>query len=95
MNWLTLLGPDRIKEAGGVQALKKTLPSGVDIIELKSGVMLKAGSKPDIDGAAYQAVHQALKPQLERTAGRYPPLMLTDMDFKKRTLDWALRLDGR
>jgi hypothetical protein len=64
--------------------------------------MLRAGPKPEIGDTprgdflpAYQAVHRALKPLLEKTAGRYPPLMLSDMDFKQRTLDWALRLDGR
>ncbi len=96
VNWLTLLSPARIEEAGGEKSLRKLLPSSVEWISLKKGVILKAGAQPDIEGTpAYRAVHRALKPLLEKTALRYPPLMLSSMDFKKRTLDWALRLDGR
>ena len=99
MNWLTLLSPARVEEAGGEKSLRKALPSPVELIPLKKGLMIKAGPRPELGDTnrreflpAYQAVFAALKPLLEKTAGRTPPLMLSDMDFKERTLKWALRL---
>lgn len=102
VNWLTLLSSPRVEEVGGEKGLRKALPKEVEIIPLKTGLILKAGPRPELGDTnrkdtlpAYQAVYAALKPLVEKTAARVPPLMLTHMDFKDRTLKWALRLGDK
>ena len=48
VGWLTALGGEFVSTLGGLPKIKRALPRDVELIELKGGVVLQAGSAPAI-----------------------------------------------
>lgn len=100
IGWLTALGAGIADEFGGPAALRKALPPGADLIELPTGVILKAGPVPTIGdrnrGDTYRverAIHRLLAPAHERFISRAAPFDL-ESDEVERTDQWLRRFAG-
>jgi hypothetical protein len=69
VNWLTLLSAPFVKKLGGKEALRSGLSDGIDLHDVRTGLMIQAGSAPglgDINAEErlplYREVHRALSP---------------------------------
>ncbi len=101
VGWLTMLCQPFLEQLGGLQDIRKALPSEVEIISVGSVSILKAGPKPEIGDMnrrdflpLYKAVYKVVKPLIEKTFGRSPALMAGEIpDFEMNTQAWRRRFD--
>ena len=46
--WVTLLGPGPLERLGGIGAIRKALPSTVEVCDVASIAMIRAGKTPEL-----------------------------------------------
>jgi len=46
--WLTMLSAPLVEQVGGVEALKRQVAPGVDIQSVRNGLVIRAGSEPEV-----------------------------------------------
>jgi hypothetical protein len=100
VGWLTILDNGFVKELGGPKKIRAALPESVDVVQVRNGIILKAGPKPQLGDAnrrnflpEYKAVYRVIKPLAERAIDRYPPLSLDTDDPAEGTQTWLRRFD--
>lgn len=98
VGWLTLLDASLCSELGGVAALRQKLPTPIEILECRHGVILKAGPKPelgDIDRgetlALYREIYKLLVPWISVSSDMSMAFQLAK-DYVERTRAWYARL---
>jgi hypothetical protein len=97
VNWLTGVSDKLLKDVGGRDV---SLPAGVSMIPLKSGVVFQAGDAPRPGDRnrkdflpEYMAVYGLLKPLIERAIARSKAFELEDRDrFEEKSKEWMRRL---
>jgi Protein of unknown function (DUF3396) len=48
VNWFTLVGPDALQRLGGIDALARARPEGIEVRSLSAGCVIQAGRHPEI-----------------------------------------------
>jgi hypothetical protein len=98
VGWLTLLGQELTVQLGDVKKLRTKLPRGVDLIETKHALIIKAGPAPaagDVNRGdtlpLYRGIYEVLAPLIDVAAERSMSFNLVD-DFVERTEAWFARL---
>ena len=101
IGWLTAIGETIVADLGGRAKLKKTLPKGVEMVELSAGVMFRIGSAPSLadrnkqgGGGLERALYDVLKPAILRVADRCSPFDLEGEDFEEKTDQWMKRFSN-
>jgi hypothetical protein len=99
VNWLTCLCSAYVERLEGERALRGSLPKGVEIVDVKGGLILKAGPAPirgDVnrreDLSLYKAVYKAVEPLQKPTLDRYGAFSLHGGTASERTIAWHQRL---
>lgn len=97
VGWLTLLDLAFVEQLGGIEAIQKKLPLGVNVQQLDHGVIIQAGNKPVLgdknrqeDLSDLRAVNDLISPI--RIKDDIVIRAFGDMDGTK---DWIERLDDK
>jgi hypothetical protein len=100
VNWLTLLGKELSTAVGGVVSVRESLPPECTVHELATGMLIRAGEKPDIGDRnrggeplkSYHSVGRLLAPFRMKAHS-----MIFGMDESTggdATAEWLGRFDG-
>jgi hypothetical protein len=99
-NWLTILGEDNVQALGGLERIRASLLSDMDLIFYRDGIVIRAGHLPSLGAEAtggvpeaYRTVARLIKPI--RFEG-YRSGVIKVPDRSKRldvTLAWIRRFD--
>jgi hypothetical protein len=97
VNWLTLIDAGLLKELGGVKGIRQRLSAGIEIIECRHGVILKAGASPALGDVnrgdtlpLYREVYGLLAPWIALAADDAMAFRL-GKDAIERTEAWFAR----
>jgi Protein of unknown function (DUF3396) len=98
VGWLTLLGQAIVDQRGGVSSVRRQLGAGIEVIETKNGVIVKAGPWPEAGDVnrgdtlpLYARVYEVVAPWIRQAAEQSVSFQLVD-DFAERTVSWYSRL---
>lgn len=99
INWLTILCQPFVDRLGGTEKLRRSLPQSVEILAVKGGLLLKAGSRPQTGDTnrreflpEYKAVYKVVAPLAEIGYSRSPALLAGNMaNYEENTLAWRRR----
>lgn len=99
VGWLTILSHELANEVGGPDAIAKTVAADCKVVEVKGGLLVKAGPRPAIGDRnrkdylpQYQSVYEALRPLLDKATERAHFLEL-EREEEEGTEAWYRRFE--
>mgnify|MGYP000698082756 CR=1 FL=1 len=98
VGWLTILSEQYVEQIGGLANLQRSLSKDIELIDVPSGTIIKAGPMPLIgdvnepdDLSLYREVYRVIEPLVETAAGRCKAWTLGGTPLEK-TKTWYRRL---
>jgi hypothetical protein len=100
VGWLNALSDEFVERLGGRSKVAAKLRAPVELIDVKGGLVLKAGAKPGIGDTqtndylpAYQQVYRAIEPLIAPVVGPRHPSFSLRKDRYENTEAWLRRFD--
>ncbi len=100
VNWLTILSNDFVDRLGGQATLRNNLPETIELLTVSGGVIIKAGSEPQVGDIEkgdllpeYKTVYDVVSPLQESIIDRYGSLDLPGGGHREKTQAWLKRFE--